>query len=69
MTHVLQGAYIRVNESGTEAAAATVARMQTLCAELPKPQFRVDRPFMYAIVDNATALPLFWGAVSDPSRQ
>jgi serine protease inhibitor len=61
-------AYVDVNEQGTEAAAATVAGMRTLAAfQVPPPvELTVDRPFLFAIIDTQTSLPLFLGRVARP---
>jgi serine protease inhibitor len=65
LTHM---AYIDVDEHGTEAAAATVAMMTALAhvAEPPPVAVTVDRPFLYAIIDQRTSLPLFLGRVVRP---
>ncbi|MDR2565993.1 MAG: hypothetical protein LBC97_08030 [Bifidobacteriaceae bacterium] len=59
---------IKVEETGTEAAAATlVAMLQS--AHLAANPFTVefDRPFVYGIVDLETGVPLSLGAVTDPT--
>ncbi len=63
---VIQQAYIAVDEHGTEAAAATAVVMTALSGELPPPEFRVDRPFLFVLHDVETATPLFIGRVTDP---
>ena len=65
---VAHKAYIDVDERGTEAAAATAVMIQTRAAMRP-PQpvtMVVDRPFVFAIIDTATRLPVFLGQVSRP---
>ena len=57
---VIQKVAINLDENGTKAAAATVAEVYTETA--PK-YIKMDRPFIYAIVDDATGLPLFIGTV------
>lgn len=61
-------AYIDVNERGTEAAAATAVGFLAAAAMRPPPRatMTVDRPFLFAIVDTPTGLPLFLGQVSHP---
>jgi len=54
------------NEEGTE-AAATTAIIMTRSLFSP-PQMIVDRPFFWAIQDQATGLILFLGAVFDPGN-
>jgi serine protease inhibitor len=58
---VLHKATIDVNEQGTEAAAATVVITYTGVAE----SFRVDRPFVFLIVDDTTGSILFMGKAAD----
>jgi serpin B len=57
-------AYIRVDEAGTEAAAAT-AVVVDLTSAGPEP--RIDSPFVYLIRDDLTGSVLFMGRVVDPS--
>jgi serpin B len=65
---VVHKAYIDVDEHGTEAAAATAAAMRAMAAFRSPPPVTmvVDRPFVFAIIDTATSLPLFLGQVSHP---
>ena len=66
---VAHKAYVDVDEHGTEAAAATAVAMTALAAFRPPPPATmvVDRPFLFAIIDTATSLPLFLGQVSHPN--
>ncbi|MBD1912273.1 MULTISPECIES: serpin family protein [unclassified Leptolyngbya] len=60
--------YIKVDEEGTEAAAATSVGIGV--TSLPvNPPFRMvcDRPFLYAIQDNETGAILFMGVMMNPS--
>ena len=60
-------AYIDVDEHGTEAAAATALAMTALAAfGTPPVTMIVNRPFLFAIIDPATGLPVFLGQVSRP---
>jgi serpin B len=61
---VIHQAFIKVNEKGTEAAAATAVVMND--TSMP-PALNVDRPFIYLIRDIATDTVLFMGRVTDPS--
>jgi serpin B len=57
-----------VNEEGTVAAAVTSV-VGALTSALPPPQrfsMKVDRPFFFAIRDNATGVVLFMGSVTNP---
>ena len=66
---VAHKAYVDVDEQGTEAAAATAVVIRTAAAMRPPPAVTmvVDRPFLFAIVDGTTGLPLFLGQVSHPA--
>lgn len=64
--NVLQKTSITLNKNGTTAAAATVVVMDGAGGEpeeLPVYHITLDRPFVYAIVDAYTNLPIFIGAV------
>jgi len=65
---VAHKAYIDVDEHGTEAAAATAVAMTAMAAFRAPPPVTmvVDRPFLFAIIDTTTSLPLFLGQVSHP---
>lgn len=64
ISDVLHKALIDVDEKGTEAAAVTVAEMETTSAEPTEPiRFTVDRPFVFFIVDQKTDVLLFVGVV------
>ena len=58
-------AYIAVDEKGTKASAATA--VETVYTALEEGVYKVtlDRPFAYAIIDDATGLPIFIGTVTD----
>jgi serpin B len=60
-------AYIDVDENGTEAAAATaiVVGLTSMPVEVNK--LKIDRPFMYFILDNESGSILFMGHVLDPN--
>jgi serpin B len=60
-------AFMRVDEDGTEAAAATAVTMQVTSAPPANPvSFVVDRPFAFLLRDRQTGAVLFTGVVSDP---
>ena len=70
ISSVVHKAFVKVDEKGTEAAAATAVVMTTGGAmPLPSTAFRVDRPFLFMIVDKKTGLLLFMGRVVDPSQK
>ena len=58
-----QKAIIKVNETGTEAAAVTMAGAVPDCAEGPRPRavFYADHPFVYVIRESSTGVVLFVG--------
>ncbi|MDW7658579.1 MAG: serpin family protein [Bacillota bacterium] len=57
---------IRVDEKGTEAAAATVVVIDK-SAKAYDEELVFDRPFLYGIMDMETKLPLFVGILEDPT--
>ena len=64
---IIHKAHIDVDESGTRAAAATAVVVDDEVAS-PDPVGRaviLDRPFVYAIVDTSSMLPVFIGTVRD----
>lgn len=65
---VFHKAFVEVNEEGTEAAAATGIGMVEIVSVItpPIPIFRVDRPFIFMIVENSTGAILFMGRVNKP---
>lgn len=68
---VAQRAHIKVDEQGSEAAAATAAVMALSAAPVLGDsviEFRADRPFFYFIRHRATGLVLLMGRVSNPLR-
>jgi serpin B len=66
---IMHAAVIDVAEEGTEAAAATAATMVAKAIRSPPAQmFRVDRPFLFAIVDETTGAVLFAGRIADPRQ-
>src|SRR5579862_1348812 len=71
ISEVFHKTFIEVDEKGTEAAAATaVVMMRAGSAYRPNPaepiEFRVDRPFLFAIQHRVSGACLFMGRVTDP---
>lgn len=65
ISKVLHKTHIDLDENGTRAAAATAIVMEKSTAypgEAPI-ELNFDRPFVYALVDTATGIPLFIGEV------
>lgn len=58
-------ATVTIDESGTEAAAASGAGASAVSAP---PTVTLDRPFVFLIVEERTGAVLFLGRVLDPSR-
>ena len=61
VSSVVQATRLEVDEKGTTAAAATGVAVVTA---LRMPTI-VDRPFAFALIDNATDAPLFLGAIGN----
>ncbi|KAI7837490.1 hypothetical protein COHA_008681 [Chlorella ohadii] len=68
VSDVIHKVYIKVDEEGTEAAAATAVVM--LRAAMPmhreEIELKFDRPFVFAVVHGPTGLALFAGEVYKP---
>ena len=68
---VFHKAHIELCESGTKAAAVTVIQMYAAGAiedepEKPQPKYvKLDRPFLFMILDRQNNLPVFIGTVKD----
>lgn len=60
---VLHKSFISVDDMGTKAAAVTKVEMRLTSAPMETITVKLDRPFIYAIIDNATNLPIFIGTV------
>ena len=69
ISSVIHEAYVKVDEKGTEAAAATAVVMTELILLRPPPipTFRADHPFLFLIRDNQTGSILFLGRVMNPN--
>lgn len=62
---MLHKAYITVDEKGTKAGAATAADIKATSDSRGLYSVTLDRPFVYAVIDDACGLPVFIGAVMD----
>ena len=70
ISQVFHKAFVRVDEKGTEAAAATAVVMERAAAMPQKTEeFKADHPFLFFIRDNASGMILFMGRVADPSSK
>ncbi len=65
---VIHKAFVDVNETGTEAAAATAVGIRAMSAMIPKPPipFRADHPFHFLIRDRRSGSVLFLGCLTQP---
>ncbi|XP_050581079.1 antichymotrypsin-2-like isoform X4 [Bombus affinis] len=75
ISHVIQKAYIEVNEEGSEAAAATAVIESYRMGDIRRParKFKIDQPFVYYIIktindekESDISLSLFSGSVIEP---
>jgi serpin B len=69
ISEVFHQTFIAVDETGTEAAAATAVVLRTfgIMMDPEKPlEVRVDRPFLFAIQHRASGTCLFLGRITDP---
>ncbi len=64
---VLHKAFVEVNETGTEAAAATAVIMALRGPPSRPLVFRADHPFLFLIRDNKTGSVLFLGRMVNPA--
>jgi serpin B len=60
-------AVVKVDEKGTEAAAATGMGVGVTSLPMVDLELTVDRPFLFWISETVTGAPLFLGAVTDPT--
>ena len=60
-------AFVAVDETGTEAAAATAVVVDSYTSE--GPEFVANRPFEFYIRDNLSGSILFMGRVADPTAE
>lgn len=67
ISKVLHKAVIKVDEKGSEAAAATVVEIK-LTAVQQTESFVADRPFLFIIADDTTGSILFEGTFSNASQ-
>jgi serpin B len=68
ISDVIHKAYVKTDEEGTEAAAATAVLMLRNEGEArPPTEFRADHPFVFVIRDQRSGSILFLGRVSSPT--
>ena len=66
ISDVIHKAFIKVDEEGTEAAAATAVVMYNLALPVEPVEMNINRPFLFVIQDNETGSILFMGRVMNP---
>jgi serpin B len=67
LSDVEHAALVQADEAGTTASAATSELLSKVCIPAKQPiAFKVDHPFFFAILDEATGALLFAGTVSNP---
>jgi len=71
ISEVIHQAYIKVDEKGTEAAAATAVVMEVASSALHSQRntFIADHPFIFIIQEKDTGNILFLGRVVNPTKQ
>ena len=69
INRVIHKTHIELDAKGTKAAAATAVTMREKAAAESRREKTVylDRPFVFAIMDTASGLPVFIGTVCDPA--
>lgn len=70
VSDVVHKVYVKADEKGTEAAAATAVVMVRMAIMNPPPELfvRFDRPFVFSIVHEPSGLALFTGEVYKPEK-
>jgi serpin B len=72
ISKVIHKAFVKVDEEGTEAAAATAVTVMfggmTPMHSPPIPTFRADHPLLFLIRDNRTGSILFLGRITNPTE-
>ena len=71
VNRVIHKTHIELDAKGTKAAAATAVTMRTNAVSVQKDIKTVilDRPFLFAIMDTESGLPVFIGTVCDPTAK
>ena len=66
---VVHAAWVRVDDAGTEASAATAVETEGSDSAEPYPPYiAADRPFAYFVRDRATGVFLFAGRMDAPAQ-
>ena len=67
ITEVMHKAFVKVDETGTEAAAATGVVMAMECIPPTPVEMHINRPFIFLIQDESTGSIVFMGRVMNPA--
>lgn len=67
ISEVIHKAFVKVDEAGTEAAAATAVMVNVTSMPPPPEELNINRPFMFFIMDGETGSIVFMGRVMDPA--
>ena len=67
ISRVLHRTFLSLSEQGTRAGAATAVEISNKAAHLQEKRVRLDRPFVYLLIDCKTNVPFFIGALTDPA--
>jgi len=67
ISEVLHKAFVKVDETGTEAAAATAVIMALTAIPEQPMQMNINSPFLFFILDSESGSILFMGRVMNPS--
>ncbi len=67
ISDVVHKAFVKVDEAGTEAAAATAVVMSLRAMPEPPVEMNIDKPFVFFILDNETGSIVFMGRVMNPA--
>jgi serine protease inhibitor len=71
VSNIIQQTYLRVDENGSEAAAATEVQIEASAMRRnPTKPFNLvfDRPFLFAIIDDQSGQLIFAGVLRDPDQ-
>jgi serine protease inhibitor len=71
VSNIIQQTYLRLDENGSEAAAATEVQIEASAMRAPvKKPFNLvfDRPFLFAIIDDQSGQLIFAGILRDPEQ-
>jgi len=68
LSQVVQECIIEVNEEGTEAAAATAAQASSRMTPIIRP-IKIDRPFIFGLMEKSTGLLEYSGRIVDPTKK